>query len=264
VSSEARFTEVRMRVLCAILKFVRVIHSGHNLRRTRMLPDSPGDALGAQAAGVRDLVVDVVRSRHDKAAEAHQVSGSRYGLGFGSQWRDLLDDTHDALMEREFRSHKLAPGGHKVGVVNDCLVYVWRVPDDPNAVQDFASSPTRQNGFAAPPPPAMLWESLLTEEVEPAEDASEAAETASLMEAVRDTMPLVLVMVWSTPRQLQSIEWAVASLDDSGKVELRGQESLWKPESVADDVSSEVESFDSGKPVGPTIEPREQDGPSDA
>lgn len=229
-----------------------------------MLPNSPVGVLGAQALGVRDLVVDVVRSRHDKSAEAHQVSGSRYQMGFGSQWRDLLDDTHDALIERGFRSHKLTPGGHKVGVVNDCLVYVWRVPDDPNAMRDFASSPTRQSGFVAQPPPAMLWEGHLTKEVEPAEDASEAAETASIMEAVRETMPLVLVMVWSTPRQLQSIEWAVAVLDDSGKVELRGQEPLWAPEFVADDVSSDVESFDSGAPGGPTIEPREQDMPSDA
>lgn len=226
-----------------------------------MLPDSPVDALGAQAPAVGDLVVDVVRSRHDKAAEAHQVSGSRYGMGFGSQWRDLLDDTHDALIERGFGSHKLAPGGHKVGVVNDCLVYVWRVPDDPNAVREFASSPTRQNGFVATPPPAMLWEGLLAEDVEPAEDAPE---TASMMEAVRDAMPLVLVMVWSTPRQLQSIEWAVAVLDESGKVALRGQESLWEPEVAADDVSSDVESFDSGTPEGPTIEPREQGQPSDA
>lgn len=229
-----------------------------------MLPDSPVDALGAQAPGVRDLVVDVVRSRHDKAAEAHQISKSRYGLGFGSQWRDLLDDTHDALIERGFRSHTLAPGGHNVGVVNDCLVYVWRVPDDPNAVRDFARSPTRQNGFVAPPPPAMLWEGLLPEGVEPVEDSSEAAETASMMEAVRNAMPLVLVMVWSTPRQLQSIEWAVAILDDSGRVELRGQESLWEPELVANDVSSDVESFDSGTPEGPTIEPRDEDRPSDA
>lgn len=229
-----------------------------------MLQDSPVDLLGAQAPRVRDLVVDVARSRHDRAAEAHQVSGSRYGMGFGSQWRDLLDDAHDAFIESGFRSHKLAPGGHKVGVVNDCLVYVWRVPDDPNAVRDFASSPTRQSGFVAQPPPAMLWEGNLPEQAEPAERASAAAESASILEAVRDTMPLVLVMVWSTPRQLQSIEWAVAVLDDSGKVELRGQEPLWEPEFVADHVSSDVESFDSGVPGGPTIEPRQQDRPSDA
>lgn len=228
-----------------------------------MVPDSPVDALGAQAPGVRHLVVEVVRSRHDKAAEAHQVSGSRYGMGFGSQWRDLLDDTHDALVEGGYRSHTLVPGGHKVGVVNDCLVYVWRVPDHPNAVRDFASSPTRQNGFVAPPPPAMLWEGPFAEKVEHPETGSEAAETASMLQAVRDTMPLVLVMVWSTPRQLQSIEWAVAVMDDSGKVELRSQQSLWEPEFVADDVSLDVESFDSGTPEGPTIEPREQDKPSD-
>lgn len=231
-----------------------------------MLPDSPvGVLLGAQALSVRDLVVDVIRSRHDKAAEAHEVSGSRYGMGFGSQWRDLLDDTHAALTERGFRSHRLAPGGHKVGAVNDCLIYVWRVPEDPNAVRDFACSPTRQNGFIAPPPPAMLWEGHLTEGVGTVEDdAPDIAETASIMEAVRDTMSLVLVMVWSTPRQLQSIEWALAVLDDSGKVELRGQEPLWEPEFVGNNVSSDVESFDSGAPEGPTIEPREQERPSDA
>ena len=229
-----------------------------------MLQDSPVGLLGAQSSRVCDLVVDVARSRHDRAAEAHQVSGSRYGMGFGSQWRDLLDDAHDAFIESGFRSHKLAPGGHKVGVVSDCLVYVWRVPDDPNAVRDFASSPTRQSGFVAQPPPAMLWEGNLPEQAEPAERASAAAETASILEAVRDTMPLVLVMVWSTPRQLQSIEWAVAVLDDSGQVELRGQEPLWEPELVGDHVSSHVESFDSGMPGGPTVEPRKQDRPSDA
>jgi hypothetical protein len=225
-----------------------------------MVPDSPIDALGARAAGLRGLVVEVVRSRHSKVAEAHQVSESRYAMGFGSQWRDLLDDLHDALIERGFQSHKLTPGGHKVGVVNGCLVYVWRVPDNPNAVRDFASSPTRQSGFAAPTPPAMLWDGGFLDQVESAEDVSEAAETTSMLEAVRDTMPLVLVMVWSTPRQLQSIEWAVAVLDDEGEVELRGQESLWEAELSAADVSSDVESFDSGTPEGPTIEPREQDG----
>lgn len=229
-----------------------------------MLQDSPVALLGVQAPRVRDLVVDVARSRHDKAAEAHQVSGSRYGMGFGSQWRDLLDDAHDAFIESGFRTHKLAPGGHKVGVVNDCLVYVWRVPDDPNAVRDFASSPTRQSGFVAQPPPAMLWEGNVPEQAELAEEASAAAETASILEAVRDTMPLVLVMVWSTPRPVQSMEWAVAVLDDSGKVELRGQEPLWEAELVADDVLSDVESFDSGVPGGPTIEPRKQDRSSDA
>ena len=68
-----------------------------------MVPDSPVAALGAQAPGVRDLVIEVARSRHDRAAEAHQASGSRYGMGFGTQWRDLLDDTHDAMKDRGFQ-----------------------------------------------------------------------------------------------------------------------------------------------------------------
>ncbi len=94
-----------------------------------MVPESPTDALGSHAAGVRDLVVEVVRSRHGLFAEAHQVSGTRYSMGFGSQWRDLLDDTHDALTGRGFQSYKLTPAGYKLPIVNNCLVYVWRVPE---------------------------------------------------------------------------------------------------------------------------------------
>jgi hypothetical protein len=73
-------------------------------------------------------------------------------------------------------------------------------------------------------------------------------------------MPVVLVMVESTPRQLHSIEWAVAVLDGEGKVELRGQEIIWEPEPVADGKASVVESFDSGSPVEPKVEAREQEG----
>lgn len=225
-----------------------------------MVPDSPGNALGAQAGDVSKLVVKVVQSRHDRAAEAHLISGSRYGNGFGTQWRDLLDDACEALTDRGFQSQKLRPGGHKVPVVNDCLVYVWRVPDDPDAVSKFAASPTRQAGFVVAPPPAMLFEPTFSAEVEPVEDGLDAAETERMLGAVYDTMPLVLVMVWSTPRQLQSIEWAVAALDDAGKVKLHGQECIWEPELVAADVATDVESFDTGAPVVPPLKPHEQEG----
>lgn len=226
-----------------------------------MVPDSPIAALGAQAPGVRDLVVEVARYRHDRAAEAHQASGSRYGMGFGTQWRDLLDDTHDAMKDRGFQTHKLTPGGHKIPVVNDCLVYVWRVPDIPDAVSQFASSPTRKNGFTAPPPPPMLFEPSLVDGDEPVAEDTEESELEHVVRTFGDTMPLVLVMVESTPRQLQSIDWAIATLDDGGKVQLRGRQNIWEPEFVADDAASDVESFDSGTPVAPVVELQQQDRP---
>ena len=80
-------------------------------------------------------------------------------------------------------------------------------------------------------------------------------------ESAGDSMPLVLVMVESTPRALQSIGWAVAVRDGEGKVELRGQEVIWKPEEATDAAAAGVESFDSGAPVEPKVEPREQEGP---
>ncbi|NCL75749.1 hypothetical protein [Rhodococcus sp. YH1] len=222
-----------------------------------MVPDSPADALGSYVSGLRDLIVETVRSRHVLSAEAHQVSESRYAMGFGSQWRDLLDDTRDALKDRGFRLCKLAPGGQEVPVVNDSLVYVWRVPNHPNAVSKFASSPTRRSGFTAEPLDPTLWDPRLSEDHEVhevVENNSEADELGPVLRAVGDTMTLVLVMVQSTPRQLQSVEWAVAVLDDDGKVELRGQERIWEPELVTDDAASDVESFDSGVPVAPVVE----------
>lgn len=227
-----------------------------------MVPDSPVDALGAQAAGVRDLVIEIVRSRHDRAAEAHQISGSRYAMAFGTQWHDLLDDTHEALQNRGFGSHKLIPAGYKIPIVNDCLVYVWRVSGAVDAVGDFASSPTRRNSFTAPPPAPMLFEPSVVGAGGPTEVTEGESELECLVRTVGDTMPVVLVMVRSTPRQLQSIEWAVAELDDAGKVQLHGQEHIWEPEFVIVKVASDVESFDSGAPVAPVVELQKQERPN--
>ncbi|MEU4836847.1 hypothetical protein [Nocardia testacea] len=220
---------------------------------------SPADALGPHASGVRSLLVEVVRSRHDRFAEGHQISGSRYTLGFSTQWRDLLEDLHEAATKIGFQSYKLTPGGHKIPVINGCLVYLWRVPDNPNAVSKFAASPTRKAGFAAEPPPPMLFEPRFADAVESAEDSPATSETEAIYETVHDTMPVVLVMIWSTPRHLQSIEWAVAVLDDADNVQLSGQECIWEPELVTADVASDVESFDSGTPVSPVVEPHEQE-----
>lgn len=223
-----------------------------------MVPESPTDALGAHTVGVRDLMVEVVRTRHALAADAHQTSRTRYELGFGSQWRDLLDDACEALADRGFRSRKLLPAGYKISIVNGCLVYVWRVPDAVDAVSLFASSPTRKNGFDAPLPDPMLD---FTEAALLAGEVSEHAEIERMIRAAGDTMPLVLIMVQSSPRQLQSIEWAVAELDpETGKVKLLGREIIWEPELTTVDVASDVEAFDSGSPAAPAVELHTQDG----
>lgn len=233
-----------------------------------MVSVSPADALGSHAPNVRDLLVEVVRSRHDRQAVADLVSESRYGMGFGSQWRDLLDDVQDALADRGFQSHKLAPGGYVLPVVNDSLLYVWRVPDTPDAVSKFASSPTRKNGFAAEPPDPMLFEPRFGEKPErngETSDKPEEAKVERLVRVVDGTMLVVLVMVHSSPRQLQLIEWAVAELDDAGKVTLRGQESIWEPELVAADAASAFEPFDNGTHDGPAVElQRQEDTDPDA
>lgn len=105
-----------------------------------------------------------------------------------------------------------------------------------------------------------MWEPSLSDEEEAADEAPVEDELAPLLGAAADNMPLVLVMVESTPRQLQSIRWAVAVLDDEGKVELRGEEVIWEPEPVADSDMTRIESFDSGEPIAPKVELREQEG----
>ena len=227
-----------------------------------MVPNSPAQALDSHAPGLRELLVKVVRDRHERFAEAHQISGSRYAMGFGSQWRDLLDDTHEAVREFGFPSHKLVPAGYKLPVVNDCLIYVWRISENPDAVSDFASSPTRKNGFASPPPDAMLFEPSFAGQREPQVDTSDDGELEAIVRSATDTMPLVLVMIESSPRLLQSIQWAIAVLDEEGKVVLRGQESIWEPERSLDADVLDVETFDSGAPTVPVMEVHEQKRPS--
>lgn len=221
-----------------------------------MVPLSPADALGAQGPGARSLLVDVVRSVHDRFAEAHLVSGSQYAMAFGAQWRDLLVNSLDAFVDRGFQSHKMLPAGYRLPVINECLVYVWRIPDaaDPTA---FASSPTKRRGFSASPPEPMLWEPAL-EDV--GEESSVGPGLESVVRAARDVMPVVLVIVRSSPRQLHSIDWAVAELDtNSGKVNLHGLETIWQPEAEAQESATDVESFDSGTPTAPRVELRAQE-----
>lgn len=187
------------------------------------------------------------------------MSQTRYANGFGSQWRDLLDDAHEALVERGYQSCKLNPGGYKLPVVNDSLLYVWRVPSTPGAISSFASSPTRQSGFAAAPPDPMLFQPEVADESGTGEPSE--GELQRVVSAARDVMPLVLVLVESSPRQLQTIDWAVATLDDTGAVTLHGREPIWVPEVVVDHAASDVDSFDAGTPTGVKLQPREQEGP---
>lgn len=225
-----------------------------------MMSGSPSDSLGSRAPAVREVLVEVVRSVHNRFAESHLVSRSRYSMDFGTQWRDLLAETHEAFAEHGFHSHKLVPAGYRLPIVNDCLLYVWRKPD--SADEDaFASSPTKKNSFNVPLPDPTLLEpdfggAFTTEAAE-----SDEPKLERVVRAARDVMPLVLVIVQSSPRQLQSIEWAVAELDESsGRVQLHGRASIWEPELVAADAVADGESFDSGVPVAPPVQPRKQEG----
>lgn len=227
-----------------------------------MVPNTPLDALGAHAADARDLLVEIVQVRHDRAAEAHEAAATRYTIGFGGQWRDLLEDTFEAFKDRGFQSYKLKPAGYRLPIVNGCLVFVWRVPATPDAVSGFASSKTRMNGFFAQEPIDMFGSSFV-KGGEDIRNTSEQADFERALKAAGEVMPVAIVMVHSTPRQLTSIEWAVAEYAN-GAVRLHGEETIWEATPGSEAASVDVESFDSGTPITPSVELQTQDRPSDA
>lgn len=228
-----------------------------------MNPQSPDEALGGHAEIARQLVVDLVRTRHDLAAEAHAITQSRSAAGFATQWRDLLNDAESAFKAKGHRLHTLRPGGYRVPVVNGALVYVWRVRDTAEAVAHFPSSPTRLGAFDVPSPDPTLFDGVFTEEfavVDPDDDSRVEA----LQAAVREALPVVVVLVWSTPRQLRLIEWALGKVDAEGNMELLGREALWRPEQVTVVEQASVDAFDSGAPEVPVVAIRAVPGTSDA
>ncbi|MGP9490035.1 hypothetical protein CIK76_13120 [Glutamicibacter sp. BW80] len=231
-----------------------------------MVPDSPAEALGSNASMVRDDVIDVVRKRHGYAADAHQAAHARNTRGYSTLWQDLLVDIQERFQKQGHSLHRLAPAGHRVPIVNGCILYVWRVPASSDPV-NFATSPTKMSCFDATlPDPALFGLDFMgmpgTETEDLVAQSEQDDELETVMSSVEGTMPVVLVMVHSSPWQLQSIEWAVAEFDRaSGEISFRGQETIWQPELVAEPGISEVESFDSGAPIGPVLEPREQERP---
>ena len=227
-----------------------------------MVLSSAFEALGFHAAGARDLVVEVVQARHALAADAHQAAATRYTIGFGGQWRDLQDDAVDAFKERGYLPYKLKPAGYRLPIVNGCLLFVWRVPATPDAVGGFASSKTRLNGFFAQEPVGLFGTSFV-EGGDDIRDASEQTEFERAVRAAGEVMPVVLVMVHSTPRQLTSIEWAVAEYVN-GTVRPLGLETIWEHPVENGGSTFDVESFDSGIPAAPSLELQTQNRTPDA
>lgn len=227
-----------------------------------MVPHSPIAALGTHASDTRDLAIEVVQHRHELAAGAHEMAESRYSIGFGAQWRDLLEDIRAAFGDRGCKSHEIRRGSYRLPIVNGCLVFVWRVPETTDAVSRFASSKTRRSAFFAEQPVDLFGTSFI-EGAEDFHDADEEAELARALQLAGQFMPVVLVMVHSTPRQLLSISWAVAEYV-GGQVQLHGKETIWKPDFAAATAATEVEAFDSGVPAIPVLELQVQDGAPDA
>lgn len=227
-----------------------------------MIPESPLEALGAQAPEVRDLAVEVIRARHEVSVEGHVAAKTRYTFGFGGQWRDLLDDTCQAFKDRGFGSRRLSPAGYSLPIVNGCLVFVWRVPASGDIEGNFAASKTREGGFFMREAPTLFGMSFMKGGSAP-HDKREQAQLERALKLANGYMPVVLIAVHSTPRGLSSIDWSVAEYVD-GDVRLHGTATIWTPELVAVPMSAEGDSFDSGVPVVPVVEAQKQDQTPDA
>ncbi|QCR42096.1 hypothetical protein C1N74_16005 (plasmid) [Microbacterium sp. SGAir0570] len=216
-----------------------------------MAYNTPAEAFGEYASMARELIIEVVQTRHDSSADGHDAAKTRFLNFFGSQWRDLLCDARDAFKERGFETYKLSPGGYRVPIVNDALLFVTRVPEGVDVVRDFASSKTRVSSFFARRDPELFGNSFI-DGGEEARNADEVERFEKMVEAAGAVMPVVLVMVHSTPRQLSSIDWAVAEYR-SGQVHLHGEESIWSDDYAGEGIDFDVESFDSGVPAAPVV-----------
>ena len=108
----------------------------------------------------------------------------------------------------------------------------------------------------------MLWEAHLTEEVEPADDASEAAETASMMRGGprHDAAGARHGLVDAAAAAVDRVGRRRAGRRRQGRAARAGVASGSRSSSPTTS-SSDVESFDSGTPDGPTWSRSEQDGP---
>lgn len=219
---------------------------------TLMAYNTPAEALGEYESMARELIVDVVRARHESAADGHDAAKTRFLNFFGSQWRDLLCDARDAFKERGFDSHKLTPGGYWLPIVNDALIFVARIPEDADVARDFASSKTRMSSFFARRELGLFGESFMSGGDQEAHTADELDRFEKLVEAAGAVMPVVLVMVHSTPRRLSSITWAVAEYR-AGQVHLHGEDAIWSGDFSGEGMDIEVESFDSGVPAPPVV-----------
>lgn len=222
---------------------------------------TPAEALGPHESMARELVIEIVQSRHESTADGHDAAKTRFGNFFGSQWRDLLCDARDAFKERGFDSYQLTPGGYSLPIVNDALVFVSRVPEGVDVARDFAASMTRKSSFFVRRDLTLFGNSFI-DGGEAAHNADELERLETLVKAADAVMPVVLVMVHSTPRQLSSINWAVAEYR-AGEVLLHGDEPVWFHDLAAESVEIDVESFDSGVPAAPVVALQVQDVTSD-
>jgi hypothetical protein len=220
---------------------------------------SPADALGAHASQVAPLITDTAIKVFRRFAAAHEVSQSRYGMGFGTLWRDLLEDIAEAFTARGYETHRLTPGGYRVPVVNGCQIYVWRVPAGTDDTSTFASSPTRESAFHSAPLHPVLFDMALTGAAGSTHESGDLDELVANLQGSSTTMPLVLVVVHAAPRTLQRITWAVAEFDEvSRAVALYGESPIWLPEWSESADDTHIESFDSGAPIEPAIALRAQ------
>ncbi len=227
-----------------------------------MVSSTPSEILGFHAAEVRELLVQVIVTRHDLTAAAHAEMKTRYSMAFGTQWRDLLDDMRDAASQRGFEAYKVHPAGYYLPIINDCLVCIWRLPAVANPLENFASSPTRQNIFSAKRPTQIMMDLGFGGEPRPGHSSAELAESQvkELVRDVGDMMPVVLVMVHSAPEQLRLIEWGIAEYKElAGTMDLTGLEAIWVSEGSPAGLRAEVEPFDSGTPIRPTVKPWNQE-----
>lgn len=218
---------------------------------------TPTDLLGQNAEWVKQMLVSVMRKNHNQFASAQEESRSRHALVYGAGWRDLTDEVAQVFKQAGFHTHRIKPAGYEIPIVNECLIYAWRKPES-TRLSAFASSQTKRGLFDVP-----NWQQALFEPKTGRDDTDyryeEELEIKDLLTNVNRNRPVIVVIRESTPQSLQSICWAIAEFDaDEREVNYRGWETLWSPDLAHEELDLNEESFDSGLPESPLVEPRKE------
>jgi hypothetical protein len=208
---------------------------------------------GEDGVRVRELVPTIIRSAHDRMADAQSAAEMANAGVYGQVWLKCLKEFESVLGRLpSARLVKIKRATYKLVSINDVILFPWRYARD-GAVEiksrQFAGSDARRGVFLmtssrsdAQLPIPFEHPELTAEEARYVEE-----EQRALLTAMAQHQRVVVVGFASSPASLYDVQWGEAVLAEDGKLELLNPESLLKlAQPALADVNAQGDGFASG------------------